>query len=148
MRIMKIHFGHRVGKYDPLVLNYPSSFVPGSARCSSALCLFRYLTRFEWSTLIVVVFLVSVLHKHLSCFSEGATGFTTCSKSLRRRGGRVTLTETDHRNGKWLLLLNRSLMIGWRKNSWDPERVSSVFTFVYVCLSVRGLQSTPFDLAT
>ena len=37
---MKIHFGHNVGKYDPLVLNYPVTFVPGSARCSSALCLF------------------------------------------------------------------------------------------------------------
>ncbi len=32
--------------------------------------------------------------------------------------------------------LDRSLMIGWRKNSWNPERVSSVFTFVSVCLSV------------
>ena len=27
-------------------------------------------------------------------------------------------------------------MIGWRKNSWNPERVSSVFTFVSVCVSV------------
>ena len=27
-------------------------------------------------------------------------------------------------------------MIGWRKNSWNPERVSSVFTFVSVCLCV------------
>ena len=36
--------------------------------------------------------------------------------------------------GIWLL--DRSLMIGWRKNSWNPERVSSVFTFVSVCLSV------------
>ena len=27
-------------------------------------------------------------------------------------------------------------MIGWRKHSWNPERVSSVFTFVCVCLSV------------
>ena len=32
-------FGHRVGKIPPLVLNYPVCFVPGSARCSSALCL-------------------------------------------------------------------------------------------------------------
>ena len=32
--------------------------------------------------------------------------------------------------------MDRSLMIGWRKNSWNPERVSSVFTFVSVCLSV------------
>ena len=39
MGIMKIHFGHRVGKYVPLVLNYPVTFVPGSARCSSVLCL-------------------------------------------------------------------------------------------------------------
>ena len=28
---MKIHFEHTVGKYDPLVLNYPITFVPGSA---------------------------------------------------------------------------------------------------------------------
>merc|ERR1712102_118082 len=41
MRITKVHFGHCVGKYDPLVLNYPVTFVPESARCSSALCLFR-----------------------------------------------------------------------------------------------------------
>ena len=32
--------------------------------------------------------------------------------------------------------LGRSLMIGWRKKSWNPERVPSVFTFVCVCLSV------------
>ena len=25
---MKIHFGHRVGKIRPLVLNYPVTFVP------------------------------------------------------------------------------------------------------------------------
>ena len=31
---------------------------------------------------------------------------------------------------------DRSLMIGWRKNSWNSERLSSVFTFVSVCLSV------------
>ena len=50
------------------------------------------------------------------------------------------------------VLLDRSLIIGGRKKSWNPERVSSVFTFVSVCvsvrLSVRGLQSTPFDLGT
>ena len=31
------------------------------------------------------------------------------------------------------LLLGRSLMIGWRKNSWNPERVPTVVTFVCVC---------------
>ena len=36
---MKILFGHRVGKYDPLELNYPVTFVLRSACCSSALCL-------------------------------------------------------------------------------------------------------------
>ena len=30
----------------------------------------------------------------------------------------------------------RSLMIGWRKNSWNPERVPTIVTFVCVCLSV------------
>ena len=35
MRIMKIHFGHCVGKIRPLVLNYPMTFVPGSAHWSS-----------------------------------------------------------------------------------------------------------------
>ena len=39
---MKIHFVHRVGKYDPLVLNYPVTFVPGSARCSSCCTCFQY----------------------------------------------------------------------------------------------------------
>ena len=33
-------------------------------------------------------------------------------------------------------LLDRSLMIGWSKNSWNPERVSSVFTLISVCLSI------------
>ena len=37
---MKIPFGHCVGEIRPLVLNYPLTFVPGSARRSSALCLF------------------------------------------------------------------------------------------------------------
>ena len=40
---MKIHFGHCVGKYDTILqieLDSPVTFVPGSARRSSALCLF------------------------------------------------------------------------------------------------------------
>ena len=51
MRIAKIHFGHCVGKYDPCT-NYPVTFVPGSARCSSALRLFFVFLlsscRLEW----------------------------------------------------------------------------------------------------
>ena len=39
----------------------------------------------------------------------------------------------------YLELLGRSLMIGWRKNSWNPERAPSVVTFVCVRLSVRPL---------
>ena len=38
----------------------------------------------------------------------------------------------------WLIIsqfLGRSLMIGWRKKSWNPERVPSVFT-LSVCPSV------------
>ena len=35
-----------------------------------------------------------------------------------------------------MLILGRSLMTGWRKNSWNPERVPSVVTFVSVPLSV------------
>ena len=27
----------------------------------------------------------------------------------------------------------KSLMIGWRKNSWNPERVPTIVTFVSVC---------------
>ena len=49
------------------------------------------------------------------------------------------------------LLLGRSLMIGWRKKSWNPERVPSVVTLcvcLCVCPSVNGLQVTPFDLGT
>ena len=48
-------------------------------------------------------------------------------------------------------LLGRSLMIGWRKKSWNPERVPSVVTLsvcLCVCVSVRGLQVTSFDLRT
>ena len=48
-----------------------------------------------------------------------------------------------HRNGSTALLnkrnaeiLDRSLLIGWRDHSWNPERVSSVFTFVSVCVPV------------
>ena len=33
-------------------------------------------------------------------------------------------------------LLDRSLMIGWMKHSLNPDRMSSVFTFVCVCLCV------------
>ena len=39
---MKIHFGHLVGTCDALVLNYPVTFVPGLAHCSSALCSFLF----------------------------------------------------------------------------------------------------------
>ena len=39
---------------------------------------------------------------------------------------------------KDIRVLGRSLMIGWRKNSWNPERVPSVVTFVSVCVSVRS----------
>ena len=42
---MKIHFGHCVGKYDTILqieLDSPVTFVPGSARRSSALCLSFY----------------------------------------------------------------------------------------------------------
>ena len=45
-------------------------------------------------------------------------------------------------------ILDQSLMISWRKNSWNSERVSSVFTFVSVCMSVRWLQITPIELGT
>ena len=45
------------------------------------------------------------------------------------------------RNNSWnpervSSVLGRSLMIGWRKKSWNPERVPSVVTFVCVCLCV------------
>ena len=40
--------------------------------------------------------------------------------------------------------LNWSLMIGWRKNSWNPEKVSSVFTFVFVSLSICVCVSTGY----
>ena len=33
-------------------------------------------------------------------------------------------------------LLDRSLMIGWIENSWNPERVSYVLNFVCVCVCV------------
>ena len=43
---MKNHLGHHVGKIQLLVLNYPVTFVQGSARCSSALCLLYYFLLF------------------------------------------------------------------------------------------------------
>ena len=39
MGIIKIHFGHCVGKYGP------GTFVPGSARCRSALCFSDFYSR-------------------------------------------------------------------------------------------------------
>ena len=52
---MKIHFGHRVGKYDPLVRNYPVTFVPGLACCSLALCLYYYfLTATRLADLLLI----------------------------------------------------------------------------------------------
>ena len=43
----------------------------------------------------------------------------------------------------WGMKLDQPLMIGWRKKSWNPERVASVVTLpVYV--SVNELQDTPF----
>ena len=64
----------------------------------------------------------------------------------------------DKPTNKMQIILDRSLMIGWRKNSWNPKRVPTVVTFVSVCLqvclsvylcvclSIRGPQSTAFDL--
>ena len=46
------------------------------------------------------------------------------------------------------VILDRFMMIGLRKNSWTPESMSSVFTFVSICICDRGLQGTPYDLGT
>ena len=45
--------------------------------------------------------------------------------------------------------LDRSLMMGWRKNILKPS-VLCIHFRVYLCVyvSVRGLQSTPFDIGT
>ena len=51
----------------------------------------------------------------------------------------------------YTIVLGRSLMIGWRKKSWNHERVPSVVTLCVcpcVCPSVNELQVTPFDLGT
>ena len=42
----------------------------------------------------------------------------------------------------------RSLMVGWRKKSWNPGRISSVVTLSICVWSVRGLLVTSFDLET
>ena len=47
-----------------------------------------------------------------------------------------------------LCLLDRSMMIGWRTNSWKYERASSLFTFVSLCLSLNEVQSTSFHMWT
>ena len=46
----------------------------------------------------------------------------------------------------WKICIGPILDDRLKENSWNPERVSPVFTFVSVCLSLRGLQTTPFDL--
>ena len=72
---------------------------------------------------------------------------------------KVTLPHIFARHGrdithlKHKTVLDRFLMIGWRKKSWNPERVPSVDTLcvcLCVCPSVNGLQATlfPFDLGT
>ena len=40
------------------------------------------------------------------------------------------------------------LIIDWKKNFLKPKNRSSIFTFVSVCLSIRSLQATMFDLET
>ena len=46
---MKICFEHYMGKCGPWKLNLPISYVPGSVRCSSVLCLFKVLIKHLYS---------------------------------------------------------------------------------------------------
>ena len=46
------------------------------------------------------------------------------------------------------IIFDRSLIIGKRTNSWNPERVSSVLTFVSVCVCVSEQPSPLFYLRT
>ena len=58
----------------------------------------------------------------------------------------VQLAKLQHHLIWWMcmpmvysFILDRSLMTDWRKHSGKPERVSSQFTFVCVCVHARGL---------
>ena len=101
-----------------LVLNCPISFGPRSAHCSSALCLFA-------TSLVgrLVVFPFIAIYSSLANWL-----------GIRewRHSHDITVWHWA-KSGNWML--DRSLMIDWRKNSWNPERVTSVFTFVSVCVS-------------
>ena len=69
---MKIHFGHRVGKYDPST-ELPRHFCAGSARCSLALCLFSkfsFLRGLPYS-LVLKIDLFSVVHADISKLQLG-----------------------------------------------------------------------------
>ena len=58
-----------------------------------------------------------------------------CSLVFCAKSGSFLVIISHNKLMTWQIL-GRSLMIGWRKNSWNPERVPTVVTFVSVCLSV------------
>ena len=87
---------------------------------------------------------------HIICRENSCPRYTYSSPLSTTGIGSVRIRGTDLYYGKvyyeswqnyrtgtvWTNILGRSLMIGWRKNSWNPERVPSVVTFVCVCLCV------------
>ena len=74
------------------------------------------IERLQWSLLCITIDMRSPLHN-------------TQDQSWNE------LNTNSHTKNGLKSLLDRSLMIGWRKNSWNAERVSSVFT-LNVCVSV------------
>ena len=61
---------------------------------------------------------------------ESSAGLSESSSSHQK------VSHWRHRLKISLKVLGRSLMIVWRINSWKPERVPTVVTFVCVCLCV------------
>ena len=183
------------GKILPwaLVLHYHISFVPGSAHCSSALCLFNIaLVMNEITTAFYLSFQaifptiameICTFHFRTSMVQGGNISKYLTNLLGNYERGRHVVRTISYNYGLWyinlvcisqiqtmgiikihfghcvenygpvcfvqgsaLRLLDGSLTIGWRKHSWNPERVSSVDYSLYcVC---RVLQSTPFDLGT
>ena len=89
----KNRFWALCGKILPLVLKYPVSFVPGSARCSSALCLFWLFSIFHCKDTHIDMgipkipacrgtSLASICTFRISDFKNFVDKTTSCSKPL------------------------------------------------------------------
>ena len=97
-----------------------------SARESFLRCYFGFLKRFEKYSFLIFIF-------------GGCPPKKQPTKVVKDWlfGKSTAIFFSKHWTISLLLFFGRSLMIGWRKNSWNPERMPTVVTFVSVCLCVH-----------